>query len=190
MKYWLALSLMGLLVACSAFPVGNSKESVSSKLDSALLEYEYNGRQVVWTYAWRQHLVGATGQRTHRTVVYFKNGKVDEVTDLGRDRAKWVAVLKSHGKDFGNEVNGLVFNNEVTAGMPLDAVMVSWGTPRGGPLQNPRVGVKRKDVSKTGRLYYFRNSLYDAYWVHLNDGMVTNVERAPRSKWAEFDWQR
>lgn len=188
MKYWLALSLMVLLTACSAFSVGDSRKSISSKLDSALMEYEYNGRQVVWTYEWRQHSVGATGKRTHRTVVYLKDGKVDEMTKLGCDRAKWVEVLKSHGKDFGDKVNKSVLKNEVAAGMPLDALMISWGTPRGDPLQNPKVGMKRKDVPQTGKLYYLRKSLYAAYWVHLRDGIVIGMERAPRSKWNEFYW--
>lgn len=177
------------VVSCSSFSAGNSAEDIASYGKWELLRYQHDGYDVVWHYRWENHTIGATGRRHERMVVYLKDGRIAKVERLGTNRERWVALLKEHGKDF-KEHNQCVLENKVAPGMPMEAVLMTWGYPRIDKNSNPKVGLSKNKLPATGKLYYLhpnKTGLMPAYWVHVENGVVTNVEKAPNSKW-EWEW--
>jgi hypothetical protein len=146
----LALGLWG----CAPFPLGSSRDrDVSGRLEYRFLEYalEEDGARidVVWTYDWFVGLaaalfpstVGSNADLDARAVVYFREGKVDRYEPLGRDRARWIRLLKEHRRDFGDPWNEAILQGEIVEGMPAAAALMSWGHPQAGLRSNPSVRV-------------------------------------------------
>ncbi|MEK7640985.1 MAG: hypothetical protein AAB389_03235 [Patescibacteria group bacterium] len=184
-----ALSVVG----CNQILVQGETVSENQEwLDFNVTEYDYQDYHVVWTYHYKQGLLGiSTPQplRTTRQVIYLKDGKIAKAEDLGSDRKGWVAKLKDHGVKWSDGVFWAIEQKQVIVGMTLDQVMVSLGHPQVSPPFNYKVTRKRNELKADDKLYYPMYRFEDGLYVHvvMKSGVVVALEGVRPGVFQEHD---
>lgn len=162
-----------LLMACaSVFQPGVSRRQLEEGgyLQYALFEYEREGRTYVWIPTWKEKpakrlLFGGLVADAEadpdgaKSILEFENGKLARVRHLGPDRGAWMEALFEPGAE-GLGAEGApawreaILARRVERGMPLEAVLLSWGVPPLGPEWNPDVWMTSADLRRARRLWY------------------------------------
>ena len=162
----LAAVCLVVLAGCSlSIKAGDTRESLvdSGALRFVLYEYERDGLRYAWIPTW--HKGGILGVSTSkaaknrdRSILVFRGDTLLEQIDMGVDRAAWIAKLKEHKADFGDEDNEAIVQKRVLEGMTVSGVLFSWGPSNGRELSNPNWNRPTAEINKIGDevLWYSR----------------------------------
>jgi hypothetical protein len=186
--------------ACaSVFQPGVSRQELEDGgyLKYALFEYEREGTTYVWIPTWREKpakriLFGGLVADAEadpdgaKSILEFRDGKLLRIRHLGTDRHAWVEALHEPGAEaLGAEGapawREAILARRVERGMPLEAVLLSWGVPPLGSEWNPDVYMTAADLRRARRLWYPADpSTGRPVTVKLDpEGRVESVEDGP-----------
>ncbi len=193
MKTLLAtLTLAASLVSCSSIVApGQTRAEMDDSGATlwAVTEYDFNGSHFVWVPHWAEGLLNVSTPKASNCkkldVLEFKGDTLVGVQQLGDNRDKWAAVLRSHGRietpADGSMVAGLymaVTERIVILGAPVEHVLFAIGFPSHGPNANPSVKRAPSDIRRNDVLYYLGTSGGQAFEVVVRDGRVAEKREA------------
>lgn len=186
-----------LVSGCGQILVKNETAAENQEwLDFNVTEYDYDGMRIVWTYDYKQGLLGiSTPQplRATRQVIYLKDGVIAKTENLDDDRAAWVKKLKEHGVNWREDVFEAIEQTQVVVGMTIDQVMLSLGHPQLSPPWNYKVTRHRNEIGANDKLYYPMYRFDDGEYLHVvvKDGKVISLEGASPGPFQYNDrWRR
>ena len=115
------------------------------------------------------------------TVLGFREGVLESIQDLGKDREKWVEVLKAHAADFGVDANRGIVEWRTVKGAPTSAALITFGIPHRGPDRGTNLRREPSTIEAVDTLYYVTDRLSGrAVVIGIDGGKVVSSEFGQR----------
>ena len=174
-----AIPLLTLLAAAAtgcagAMKPGASRDDLESAgyLRYALFEYDSGPLHMVWIPTWRVTAFRAkTETDDQKTVLEFEAGRLVASTNLGTDRNRWMETLKAHGQGMDASVAGSILRKEIREGMPVEAVLLSWGVPDHSSMARSGNGTEMD-----GELWYRRGKQGEGVRLSVKGNQIRRME--------------
>jgi len=170
----LALVAVAVSGCAGAMKSGASRGDLETAgyLRYALFEYDSGSRHVVWIPTWRITAFRAkTTSDDQKTVLEFEGGQLVASTNLGTDRNRWLETLKGHGQEMGAAYGRFILRKEIQEGMPVEAVLLSWGVPDHSYIARSKEGAEAE-----GELWYRRGKQGEGVRLSVKSNQISRMD--------------